>query len=1122
MAWRAPAADRGVFPTAMGPRLSDLPGTLAATANAAAPTFSTGAGASSSSAGPMASASAVKTGGKTEQAKAELFQIIIDRSTDWRGRMFAQLGEVLKDVLIEDPDMFPWVKQAARRGLDHVWDDIIHEVERNIQVALAMQRKDANKEGPQGRWLLKLWYRLRAFLLYHFLPYNKSIFGRLKDPVYLVIYFATVMPVHGVRVVIYTILLFMLLVPGPPDEFQMINFILLAKGMQFFTSGILMMGSGALKYFVCFSYCKDDLLECMNNNGPSSPGTLGAVLDFFGTVTLTTIAFFALQYSRRFEDELVRQAAVEKEKKRQTKNVNRMVPVSAQRPAAADAEEVPASRGGGGRLAKLLWYDMKCLVFSLLVLALLSISNIGYDVVKVGYLMDIPQFRSNTYWCTVLYSILSFPFAVFMIPGLQNVLTHSNPTGFNEQGACVAFQLRTADPRVALDAAEEDREEKRPENVGLNRAVRMVLQVVRTVDEGMALRGASEASTYRFGDFTRGLWSRATKPTPPTANPLGDARFPAGEAPRPYVYGSKGALARGKPTQAMIEEALLEQTRRLHIYAVSVTEAREFDGRTRFRIEVLPNCTLDGTVGESEWSVWRRYGEFRDFYLRIGGRSKYWQDAPFPSRAVWTQCSGDRLEERRRALDVWLQRVLRDPAAQAEWYQPLIDFLSETTTMSGRGDEGEEGEQDEDLERGVAGHPDEQGESFISTGSGIGIVSSGAGVRAHVSSRAGGLAEPLLSSEALAEEDVEAASTLSMTSSASFAERTQRTAAKLNAFAEKVKSAGKRARGGAAEDAYKFGDLSRGLVARLDAKFKKHQGRPSSVQEATEDHAGEIEEHDRIPEDVAASDPRRPQASLSSSSVVQRDSAEQQQLQQQQRRRHGRQQQRHEGDMSQGSSAHSWASSATMPSSPPASPPLSFASGPQQAALPPQAQAAEPPRQQQQHQQLLEVAQQQRQQQQQPPRPQPPTATFEHPSAQRASVQMPPPGRERAATGPTPQRFGDAEAERKSAPPTPSLAPAAASPGMMPPAASAGQAEMLGAERRYTPAGVLRPPPPPSRTGSSGLPPMQAALSSRSQSGGAAAHPIDEQQQQQRFGARRSENNAASALGTRRGDGSQQ
>merc|ERR1712039_1066366 len=57
----------------------------------------------------------------------------------------------------------------------------------------------------------------------------------------------------------------------------------------------------------------------------------------------------------------------------------------------------------------------------------------------LAWIVSSPQFKEDLFWCKVLYGLLSLPFFPFMIPVFLQVLTHCEFTGYNESGACVAF-----------------------------------------------------------------------------------------------------------------------------------------------------------------------------------------------------------------------------------------------------------------------------------------------------------------------------------------------------------------------------------------------------------------------------------------------------------------------------------------------------------------------------------------------------------------------------------------------------------------------------------------------------------------------------------------------------------
>jgi len=72
------------------------------------------------------------------------------------------------------------------------------------------------------------------------------------------------------------------------------------------------------------------------------------------------------------------------------------------------------------------------------------------------------------------------------------------------------------------------------------------------------------------------------------------------------------------------------------------------------------------------WRVMRRYNEFNDLYEKTGKHA--YPDAPFPGKHMFG--IGLNMEDRRRGLEVWLQRTVQHPSSRAAWARPLADFLT--------------------------------------------------------------------------------------------------------------------------------------------------------------------------------------------------------------------------------------------------------------------------------------------------------------------------------------------------------------------------------------------------------------------------------------------------------------
>lgn len=384
-------------------------------------------------------------------------------------RILDQLGDIMKENCQKDPDMWPRVREWIKQIVDSLWEDLETEIETGLKSAAlkamkkdkAAQQKATAANGAEqsasalppantsffGLW--RLFLRLRAMVLCAYLPHNKSIFGKLGDPMYVVMVISTMLPIFGIRVFFFSVILLMLLLPGPPDEFQLINYILIFKGTQFFTTGVGLGFFGAMQYYFCYLFGGEDLRSCNDLLGPGTADYLPAALvDYFGTIILVWVAFLALPKSKRQEHPQLHGF-------RPRAGGNDDHKDSSPHDQKTGAEQAQTENGGnttqqdevycfclrgnvqrGGRLRKLLLYDACCFAFSSVVFLLI------YCVAtKVSHLDAYTHAKQTIFWCRIFYSLLSLPFIVFIIPGVLRMLTHSVFTGYDANGMCVEFDF---------------------------------------------------------------------------------------------------------------------------------------------------------------------------------------------------------------------------------------------------------------------------------------------------------------------------------------------------------------------------------------------------------------------------------------------------------------------------------------------------------------------------------------------------------------------------------------------------------------------------------------------------------------------------------------------------------
>jgi len=391
----------------------------------------------------------VKPAGESEQGllsdwwqerKQRAMQSLVHSSAPVLKKTLGDLGAVIIENATVDPDMFECVRPIIRTIVTNLWEDVEMEIESGLKLAVyqkpegqGMTQSNQFRHDPElarGR-LRRLGLKIRAFVLHHYLPFNRSIFGRLRDPVYLLMTFTTMLPIFGIRVFFFMGILVMLLFPGPPDEFQLINFILIFKGTQFFTTGVILGFLGAMEYYACYLFGGTSLRDCIDSHGPGASDYLSSLLfDYAGSMCLVWIAFLFLPMSR---------AAWHTQQCLQGKRREIVTEVY--------CCCLRGAVGRGGKMRGLLRYDFWCFVFSFVVFLPVYFASDNHVMSEAAYDTKLAHAKQTIFWCRILYSLLSLPFVVFVIPGVGKVLTHSATTGYDRSGACVEFAFDEVGPQ---------------------------------------------------------------------------------------------------------------------------------------------------------------------------------------------------------------------------------------------------------------------------------------------------------------------------------------------------------------------------------------------------------------------------------------------------------------------------------------------------------------------------------------------------------------------------------------------------------------------------------------------------------------------------------------------------
>ncbi|KAL4105610.1 hypothetical protein PRIC1_003670 [Phytophthora ramorum] len=332
----------------------------------------------------------------------------------------ARLKQALKD-----PDMPSYLKTNIDIGIEQFMPDVKMEIFRKTRDLFgqdsptsALDKSAKDKSGSSGSApssgrgavvpvtnpRFGLFRRLRGHVLHHLFPHDKTIWRSFKDPWWLAYTGVGLLPVAGQ---LWWIFLF--IVKDKTNEHQLCQFIVGFKVAQFITLGIIHMIFGIFMYVKCV--VQGSMLACQNEGGPAL--SEGTVCFFVLQIVLVWAAFFRLPYTKRPQE-----ATLFRTKSMELRELNVFHD--------AFGNEVHLNRGG--YLMKFCGYET---VYFIVIMAL------------AGLVLWLPfeswQRQALFYWIRTAYGLFSFPFLVFKIPVLANVLMHTRQMGYNEQGDTVRF-----------------------------------------------------------------------------------------------------------------------------------------------------------------------------------------------------------------------------------------------------------------------------------------------------------------------------------------------------------------------------------------------------------------------------------------------------------------------------------------------------------------------------------------------------------------------------------------------------------------------------------------------------------------------------------------------------------
>ncbi|CAK0892520.1 unnamed protein product [Prorocentrum cordatum] len=392
-----------------------------------------------------------------------------------------KVGDRVREAAVADPDMPSVVKRATGRVVDEVWEDVVAYVVTTADETVQSQRGLAETEWSKLSDIGPLWVCSprwwRGQLLYAYLPFDRSIWGQMRNPLFWLMTALSLYPYWGVRAVYFASLLVLIQAGMPADTYQLCAFIIALKGSQFISSGVVMGLLTAFKYYLCVYPGSRHTCDLY---GPgANQSSLHSSIDILGSCAVLWTAFWLLPYSYKYDG---------------TPPPDFFLPPGDEE----KPEPAVASLGGatpgyksvfgrrvrydserGGRLSDLMKYDVIVFAISLVAMVCLLCYDY-YRWVKLhgtqlsqeerqalglpdgddGQASSQRSIRVSLYFARMIYALLCAPFTVFLLPGLVYVLLHVNPTGYNRQGACVPVTMppvpEEADAGVAAAPQEVD------------------------------------------------------------------------------------------------------------------------------------------------------------------------------------------------------------------------------------------------------------------------------------------------------------------------------------------------------------------------------------------------------------------------------------------------------------------------------------------------------------------------------------------------------------------------------------------------------------------------------------------------------------------------------------------
>ena len=349
-----------------------------------------GAKAAAAGAAGAVTGAAARAAGEAEETVRAKGVAVASKGVDLACEKIAAMAK----AAVVDPDMPRPVRKVAEAVVDGFMPEVRDMIMESATAAFRKKVDDAAKmTAPAPPCCPNVPARVRAHVLYHMFPHDKTIWACVKDPWW---WFYTqalgAFPLWGVTTAWWFVVLAFKWSESPVDEFQLVDFVVSFKASQFTTACVQAMVVGATLYASCIPDCSD-----------GAPGSEPAFREtlwlFFARVLLCWVALGLLPWSA-------------------VKGGYHYEPVRG---------ELASVARKGGRVRYWMYYDLVVAAGCLALVIFIYDQPGGTDWVQNAQLFHVK----------VLYGMLSFPWMVLKLPMMYSLILSLKPTNYNRAGETV-------------------------------------------------------------------------------------------------------------------------------------------------------------------------------------------------------------------------------------------------------------------------------------------------------------------------------------------------------------------------------------------------------------------------------------------------------------------------------------------------------------------------------------------------------------------------------------------------------------------------------------------------------------------------------------------------------------